>query len=99
MELVKSHDGPKEEKGEVEVVLEQVTQCVVAILLLAVLQRKAHTAKDGETKTSVEQDILQVKRTGHQGFLKTSNRTMFNVCCTDTLKLNFQPTSSRLMLL
>lgn len=67
---VESHDGSKEEEGEVEVVFEQVRECVVAVLLLAVLQDEAHTAHDAEAAASVEQDVLQVKGTSHQGFLK-----------------------------
>lgn len=67
---VESHDGSKEEEGEVEVVFQQVRECVVAILLLTVLQCKAHTAHDAEAAASIEQDVLQVKRASHQGLLK-----------------------------
>lgn len=34
---VESHDRSKEEEGEVEVVSQQVRECVVAVLLLTVL--------------------------------------------------------------
>lgn len=67
---VESHDGSKEEEGEVEVVFQQVRECVAAVLLLAVLQCKAHTAHDAEAAASIEQDVLQVKRASHQGLLK-----------------------------
>ncbi|PWA25135.1 hypothetical protein CCH79_00005099, partial [Gambusia affinis] len=34
------------------------------------LQGKAHAAHDAEATASIEQDVLQVKRSGHQGFLQ-----------------------------
>lgn len=70
MEPVESHDRSKEEEGEVEVVSQQVRECVVSVFFLTVLQSKAHTAHDAEAAASIEQDVLQVKRAGHQGFLK-----------------------------
>lgn len=63
---VEGHDRSKEEEGEVEVVSQQVRECVVAVLLLAVLQSKAHAAHYAEAAASIEQDVLQVKRAGHQ---------------------------------
>lgn len=77
MKLVESHDGSEEEEGEVEVVSQQVTEGVVALLPIAVLQSKAHTAHDAEATASVEQDVLQVKRAGHQGFLKKDRSKHF----------------------
>lgn len=62
---VKSHDGSKEEEGEVEVVFQQVRERVVAVLLFTVLQSEAHTAHDAEAAASVEKDVLQVERTSH----------------------------------
>lgn len=67
---VERHDGPEEEEGEVEVVLEQVGEFVVAVLLLAVLQAEAHAAHDAEAAAAVEQDVLEVEGTGHQGLLE-----------------------------
>lgn len=58
MKPVEGHDGSKEEEGEVEVVFQQVSKRVVSILLLTVLQSKAHTAHDAEATASVEQDVL-----------------------------------------
>lgn len=75
--LVKCHDRAKEEEWEVEVVSEQVREGVVAILLLTVLQCKAHTAHDGEANASIEQDVLQVKRAGHQGFLQEESESLW----------------------
>lgn len=37
MESIKGHDGSEEEEREIEVVLDQIHEAVVAILLLAVL--------------------------------------------------------------
>lgn len=37
MKLIKGHDGPEIEEGEVEVVLEQLQDVVVSIFLLTVL--------------------------------------------------------------
>lgn len=63
---VESHDRSKEEEREVEVIFQQVGEFVVAVLLLAVFQREADAAHDAETAASIEQDVLQVKGTGHQ---------------------------------
>lgn len=70
MKPVESHDRSKEEEGEVEVVFQQVGECEVAVFLFTVLQSKAHTAHDAKTAASIEQDVLQVKRAGHQGLLQ-----------------------------
>lgn len=72
MILVKGHDRPKEEEGEVEVVFQQVVERVVALFLLTVLQSKAHTTHDGEAAAAVKEDVLQVERAGHQRFLRLS---------------------------
>lgn len=80
MESIKCHDGSEEEEREVEVVLDQIHEAVVAILLLAVLQSETHAAHDGEPTASVEQDILKVEGTGDESSLrkiKNINR-MFN---------------------
>lgn len=70
MKPVKSHYRSKEEEGEVEVVFQQVGECEVAVFLFTVLQTKAHTAHDTEAAASIEQDVLEVKRAGHQGLLQ-----------------------------
>lgn len=70
VKLVKSHDRPKEEVGEVEVVFQQVSEGVAAFLAVAVLQREAHAAHEAEATPAVEQDILQVERTRDQRFLR-----------------------------
>lgn len=41
MEAVKGHDGPEEEEGQVEVVLEQISKGVAAVGVGAALQREA----------------------------------------------------------
>lgn len=66
VELVKGHDGPKVEEGEIEVVLEQFQDAVVAVFPLAVLQGKAHAAHDGEPAAAVEQDPAQLKVPLHE---------------------------------
>lgn len=70
MELIERHDGSKEEKREVEVVLDQIHEAVVAVLFLAVFQSKAHAAHDGEPAASVKQDILKVEGPGYEPSLK-----------------------------
>lgn len=70
VKLVEGHDGPEEEVGEVEVVFEQVREGVAAFLAVTVLQCKAHAAHDAEPTAAVEQDVLQVERTGDQRFLQ-----------------------------
>lgn len=65
MKPVESHNGSEEEEGEVEVVFQQVSEGVAAVLLVTVLQREAHTAHDAEATASVEEDVLQVERTRH----------------------------------
>lgn len=70
MKPVESHDRSKEEEGEVEVVFQQVGECEVAVFLFTVLQPKAHTAHDAKAAASIEQNVLQVKRAGHQGLLQ-----------------------------
>lgn len=70
MELIERHDGSEEEKREVEVVLDQIHEAVVAVLFLAVLQSKAHAAHDGEAAASVKQDILKAEGPGYKTSLK-----------------------------
>lgn len=70
MELIESLDRSKVEEWKVEVVFEQVNEGVVAVLLLTVLQSKAHTAHYGETGSSIEQDVLQVEVARHETFLE-----------------------------
>lgn len=70
MELIKRHDGPEEEEREVEVVFDQIHEAVMAVLLLAVLQRETHTAHDGEPAASVEQDILKIEGAGDKTSLR-----------------------------
>lgn len=72
MESIKCHDGSEEEEREVEVVLDQIHEAVMAVLLLAVLQRETHAAHDGESTASVEQDILEVEGAGDEPGLKMS---------------------------
>lgn len=59
MESIKRHNGSEEEEREVEVVLDQIHEAVVAVLLLAVLQCETHAAHDGEPTASIEQNILE----------------------------------------
>ena len=66
IKLIKSHDGPEIEEGEVEVVLEQLQDVVVSIFPVAVLQSKAHTAHDGEPTTSVEENVTHLKVSLHK---------------------------------
>lgn len=70
MESIKRHDGSEEEEREVEVVLDQIHEAVVAVLLLAVLQCETHAAYDGEPTASVEQNILEVEGSGDEASLK-----------------------------
>lgn len=74
MELVKRHDGPEEEEGEVEVVLEEVEDGVDALLPLAALEREAHAAHDGEAAASVEEDILKIKSSRYKPALDEKRR-------------------------
>lgn len=61
IKLIKGHDGPEKEEGEVEVVLEQLQDVVVSIFPLAVLQSKAHAAHYSKPTTSIEENMTQVK--------------------------------------
>lgn len=70
MKTVKSHNRSKEKEREVEVVFQEVGEGVVALFPVTVLQGKAHAAHDAEATASIEQDVLQVKRSGHQGLLQ-----------------------------
>lgn len=74
MELVKGHDRPEEEEGEVEVVLEEVEDGVDALLLLGALEGEAHAAHDGEGAASVEKDILEIKSSRHKPTLGRKQR-------------------------
>lgn len=94
---VESHDRSEEEEGEVEVVFEQVSERVAAVLLLAVLQCEAHTAHDAEAAASVEQDVLQVEGARHQGFLEEESfwahyltGLLHPESCTSAAHLHFQ---------
>lgn len=87
---VERHDGTEEEEGEVEVVFQQVGEFVVAVLLLAVLQAKAHAAHDAKAAAAVEQDVLKVKGTSHQGFLEERSRNShsFTTFCSSVVGLS-----------
>lgn len=63
MELIKGHDGPKVEEGEVEVVLEQLYDTIVSIFPFTVFQSEAHTSHYGEATTSIEENVAQLKVT------------------------------------
>lgn len=66
IKLIKGHDGPKIEEGEVEVVLEQFQDVVVSIFPLAVLQSKAHTAHYSKPTASIEENMTQIKVSLHK---------------------------------
>jgi len=74
MELVKRHDRPEEEEGEVEVVFEEVKDGVNAVFLLRVLECKAHAAHDGEAASSIEEDILKIKSSRYKPALDEKQR-------------------------
>lgn len=61
VEAVKGHDGPKEEEGQVEVVLEQVSKGVAAVRVGTALQRKAGATQHRETAAPVKQHLLKIK--------------------------------------
>lgn len=61
VEAVEGHDGPEEEEGQVEIVLEQVSKGVAAVGVGTALQREAGAAKHREAAASVEQDVLKIK--------------------------------------
>lgn len=61
MEAVKGHDGPEEEEGQVEVVLEQVDEGVAAVGVGALLQGKAGAAQHCEAAAPLEQHLLKIK--------------------------------------
>lgn len=74
MELVKCHDRPKEEEGEVEVVLEEVEDGVDALFPLRALKCKAHAAHDGEAASSIEEDVLKIKSSCYKPALDEKQR-------------------------
>lgn len=65
MKTVESHNRSKKEEREVEVVFQEVREGIVSLFPVTVLQSEAHAAHDAEATASVEQDILQVKRSSH----------------------------------
>lgn len=66
IKLIKGHDRPKVEEGEVEVVLEQFQDVVVSIFPLAVFQSKAHTADYCKPAASIEKNTPQLKVSLHK---------------------------------
>lgn len=89
MESIERHDGPKEEEREVEVVLDQIHEAVMAILLLAVLQCETHAAHDGEPTASVQQDILKVEGAGDETSLKEKPEGKSRIRSENTVKVSF----------
>lgn len=61
VEAIEGHDGPKEEERQVEVVLEQVGQGVVALGVSTALQREAGAAEHREAATPMKQHLLKIK--------------------------------------
>lgn len=61
METVEGHDGPEEEEGQVEIVLQQVSKGVAAVRVGAALQREAGAPKHRETTAPVEEHVLKIK--------------------------------------
>lgn len=61
MEAVKGHDGPEEEEGQVEVVLEEVSKGVMAVGVGAALQCEADAPENSEAAAPVEQYVLKIK--------------------------------------
>lgn len=74
VELIKGHDGPEVEEGEVEVVLEQFQDVVVSIFPLAVLQGEAHAAHYSEATTSVEENVTQLEVALHETCLQVQSK-------------------------
>lgn len=61
MESIKGHDRSKEKEREVEIVLQQGEDGIVAVLPLTVLQGETHAAHDAEATASVKENILKIK--------------------------------------
>lgn len=70
IKLIKGHDGPEIEEGEVEVVLQQLQDVVVSIFPVAVLQSEAHTAHYSEATASIEEDVTQLEVPLHKTSLQ-----------------------------
>lgn len=73
VKLVKSHDGPKIEERQVEVVLEKLQDVVVSIFSAAVLQGEAGAAHDGEAAASVEKNVTQLEVSLHEPRLRAED--------------------------